>query len=151
MTGEGQFDIGKSEKALGQLLPVLKAANGETIDGYHRQDIRKDWKTIRLGQIKTKQDILAARIAANCVRRDLPEDEVKGWIADLAKELKRSNGIEPGKYAETIAELTGVTRGFAAYFLRNTAFSAGRQGSSPTPPRRDIALEAVKRKEREVK
>ncbi len=156
MTGEGQFDIGKSEKALGQLLPILKAANGETIDGYHRQGIRKDWKTVKLGQIKTKQDILAARIAANCVRRDLPEQEVKGWIEELAKELKRNNGIKPGKYAETIADLTGVTLGFAAYYLRGTPFvNEGHRNDIPREGREirisDIALEAVKRKEKEVK
>ncbi len=75
---------------IGELYPVLLDAKGNLIDGFHRRKANKNWHTIKLAQIKTKADLLTARIIANCQRMDHSE-ESKKWVNELATELSKEH------------------------------------------------------------
>lgn len=68
-----EYDLRKSEASVGQLLPIIKAANGKIVDGLHRQQIDRKWKTETWTQIKTDEDYWKARAHLNFSRRNAQE------------------------------------------------------------------------------
>ncbi len=50
------------DKEIGQLIPVLLDARGRTIDGSHRKQRDKGWRTERLKHIDTEEKFLRARL-----------------------------------------------------------------------------------------
>jgi hypothetical protein len=95
------YDLGKSEKAIGKLYPILKDAQGNIIDGFHRQNSNPDWPSITLDSVDTPQKLELARLTANFCRRNIPASEIENRITFLIK-----SGMKP----EEIAEQTGISK-----------------------------------------
>ncbi len=91
---------------IGELYPVLLDAKGNLIDGFHRRKANKNWHTIKLAQIKTKADLLTARIIANCQRLD-HSVESREWVNALADELAKEHSELA--MSTRIAEKTGMS------------------------------------------
>ncbi len=99
-----EYDLKESAKFLGELYPVLLDKNGHAIsDGEHRRRAKVKWHTVRLKQIDSKEKLLAARIAANCARRQVPFGESEKWVNELAERLQND-----GHLSRTIAKMTGM-------------------------------------------
>lgn len=77
-----EYDIEKSKSKVGELYPVLLAADGTVIDGNHRG---KGWKTEVLEHIDTEEKKILARTISNWHRRVIPRKEKEFWINSLAK------------------------------------------------------------------
>jgi hypothetical protein len=68
--GNGQeYDLKASTRRIGQLYPVLKAADGEILDGLHRVKSDPSWKALVLPNIRTSEEKIIARLIANFHRR----------------------------------------------------------------------------------
>jgi hypothetical protein len=93
---------------VGELYPVLVAADGSIIDGYHRKAAKKNWKVLKVPQIKTRKDLVTARIIANVARRTVDFSESQKWVNQLASELKKDS-FEPGQIGPEIGRLTGMS------------------------------------------
>lgn len=104
------LEIADTERAVGQLLPVLVNAKGEVVDGRHRLKVNRNWKkvTIDLNDLQTH----VARLVINTQRRIADEEDYN----ELARFLQKA---EPGdkayrvslgkSIAERISELTGIS------------------------------------------
>lgn len=79
-----EYDLKKSIK-IGQLYPILIDAEGNIIDGHHRQKADPSWRTETISEIDTEEKLLIARCAANWHRRPISREEKEKWINDLAK------------------------------------------------------------------
>jgi predicted alpha-1,6-mannanase (GH76 family) len=88
-----EYDLKKSTKRIGQLYPVLKAADGEILDGCHRLDSDPAWKSMVLENINTPEKKLIARLVANFHRRLVTAEEKTEWINGLAK-IYMNNGLK---------------------------------------------------------
>lgn len=110
------YDYNRSTKKVGQLIPILRASDGEVIDGVHRLEEVPSWESVKLHHIKTKVEKLAARVVANMCRRDIPKKEKDEWVTNLAKELQRQ-GVKKGQIAKEISELTGMSERWALTYL----------------------------------
>jgi len=97
----------KSEREVGQLLPVFVTKDGEIVDGIHRKQANPQWREEVLENIETREDFLKARIAFN-YRRPVKRDEVKSWIIELA-DIQLSKGVSKGELAKKLAEMTPYT------------------------------------------
>lgn len=78
------IDLAESEQIVGQLYPVLRAKNGDVIDGKSRTRVNKEWKSITL-DISTKEEKLIATAHANLGRRTTTTDERADYVNSLAK------------------------------------------------------------------
>lgn len=115
MSSEKEYDLKKSEKEVGQLYPVLLDKKDRVIDGVHRLDDDKTWKTEKLEHIDTEEKFIVARLIANLHRRVVPASETQKWINDLA-EIQLKQGIKPGQISGVISEKTGyATRTITTY------------------------------------
>ena len=114
-----EYDLKASTKEIGQLYPVLKAADGEVIDGLHRTRSDPSWKTVVLEHIDTEKKKLIARLVANFHRRHVSREEKAAWINRLA-ELCQKEGCRvegprgkvqgPNEIVEKVCEITGLKR-----------------------------------------
>lgn len=114
---EHDYDLKASTKKIGQLYPVLRAADGEILDGVHRMESDPAWKTLVLENITTPEDKVIARLIANFHRRTVATEEKAEWINQLA-EIYRNNGLKiegarnraqgPNEIARKICEATGI-------------------------------------------
>jgi len=104
-----EYDLGKSEKGIGQLYPILEAKDGEIIDGFHREKADKNWKRIRLEHIDTEEKKLVARLVANFHRRQITREEKEQWINDLAKIYAKEKEDTSFPLSQKIANITGLT------------------------------------------
>jgi len=113
---------------IGELYPVLLDAKGNLIDGFHRRKANKNWHTIKLAQIKTKADLLTARIIANCQRLDHSE-EAGQWVNELASELEKEHSDLA--MSRRIADRTGMRQDWVLARLdekfKNPKISAARR------------------------
>jgi len=116
MSTEKEFDYAKSTKIVGQLYPVLKAKNGEIIDGFTRKGAIKFWREEILEHIDTKEKMLVARLVANKCRRIVSVNEVKEWVNELA-EMYVQQGTKPGEISNAIAENTGYAEASIQIYL----------------------------------
>lgn len=95
------YSLKKSSKsALGKLYPVLKDAQGNVIDGFHRQKIDPEWPSIIAHNIDTPVKLELARLASNFCRRQVPKEELEEKIGFLI-----GAGLKPQK----IADETGIS------------------------------------------
>lgn len=99
-------DLELSEKTIGQIYPVIKDANGNILDGYHRKRVNPKWKEIEL-PIEDKLEGLKIRIHLNILRRPIPQSEKERWITKT-RELLQARGLK-GTQKE-IANALGMSR-----------------------------------------
>jgi hypothetical protein len=118
MDEETVSGIKRSEKAVGQLLPVLINKRGDVVDGRHRLKANKNWKkvTFDLHEWETP----AARLVANTQRRVADEDDYNEFAAFLlnTEGVNETHGKPPKKctyhvksgktIVERIVELTNI-------------------------------------------
>jgi G:T-mismatch repair DNA endonuclease (very short patch repair protein) len=102
MSEEKQYDLGTSAKNLGKLYPVLKDAQGNVIDGFHRQNADPSWPSIIVGTVDNPKKLELARLAANFCRRQISPSEFQNKIIFLIGKC----GMKP----EEIAEQTGISK-----------------------------------------
>ncbi|PYJ75607.1 MAG: hypothetical protein DME69_14685 [Verrucomicrobia bacterium] len=105
------------DKEIGQLVPVLLDARGRTIDGSHRKQRDKGWRTERLKHIDTEEKFLRARLLANDNRRVMEAEEI-GEILNGLAEIYRKQGGKPGEIAQLVADKTGYDRSTVDGYLR---------------------------------
>src|SRR2546426_388881 len=85
-------DLQDSEKAIGQIYPVLRDDRGEIIDGYHRKRVDPKWKETILKTADAIQT-MRLRVHLNLKRRDVPESEKKEWV-HRTRELLIETGLK---------------------------------------------------------
>lgn len=93
----------KSIKIVGELYPVLENQNGKILDGSHRieSNPKHHRKTI---QTKNRTEEILIRLHAHH-RRQIPQEETKAMLLELATELEASR-IECRTISAEIAKLT---------------------------------------------
>jgi hypothetical protein len=85
---------------------VVKDANGNILDGFHRKRVNPDWKEVVL-PICDELMALRVRVHLNDVRRQVPRSEKEEWVRDCREILRRRLGREPTQ--REIAEAIGFT------------------------------------------
>ena len=105
------------DKEIGQLIPVLLDARGRTIDGSHRKQRDRGWRTERLKHIDTEEKFLRARLIANDNRRVMEAEEI-GEILNGLAEIYRKQGAKPGDIVQLVADKTGYDRTTVDGYLR---------------------------------
>jgi len=139
-----QYDLKKSEEGIGQLYPILEAKDGSVIDGFHREEVDRNWKRVRLGHIDTEEKKLVARLVANFHRRQITREEKEEWINGLARIYKKQ-GIKI--VAQKIMEVTGLSD-TTIYSYLSSEYKDKKQsevGKAPKPSRVS-ASQAIKSK-----
>jgi len=94
-----EYSLAESKAGLGELCPVLKDANGEIIDGFHRKGENQNWREETLPWIDTPVKLELARLAVNFNRRRVTPQEISERISYLVK---------AGLTASEIAKQTGI-------------------------------------------
>lgn len=136
---ENGYSLKGSTKLVGQLYPILKAADGEVIDGIHRNEADSSWKVQVLENIDSEEKKLAARLIANFHRRHIPREEKAMWINSLAGFYEKKGfkvnphgSHKPNEIADRIAKVTGVhvqtVRRYLNQDFKNEAQSSGTLG-----------------------
>jgi hypothetical protein len=133
------YDLKGSTKLIGQLYPVLKAKDGEILDGVHRSEADGSWRSETLEQIDSEEKKAAARLIANFHRRRVSREEKTKLINSLA-ELYEKEGLKvnpvgshkPNEIADKIAEVTGIhvqtVRRYLSDEFKNEAQGSGTLG-----------------------
>lgn len=123
-------DLEKSMATVGQIYPVLKAKNGEIIDGFHRKRVDPNWKE----EIIPTDDplvILKIRVATQ-YRRDVPANEKAEWVKECRKILQERG--QEGTQQE-IAKALGASQQWVSKYDPNPVqLGSGRR--KETLPRR---------------
>jgi hypothetical protein len=96
-----EYDLNQSCNKLGKLVPILKDAHGNIIDGFHRIEVDPKWITVTIDTIDDPVKLELARLAVNFCRRNVGSDELKRRIGFL---------IEAGLKVEDIADKTGISK-----------------------------------------
>jgi hypothetical protein len=109
-------ELKSSSDKVGCLYPILLDANGIIIDGEHRFRANKNWRKIKLHNIKTERERLVVRIVANNIRRRVSSEEKIRLLGELGQALLRE-GVKPGRIAYIIAEETGMSYRWVAKYL----------------------------------
>jgi hypothetical protein len=127
---ENGYSLKGSTKLVGQLYPVLKAKDGEILDGLHRSGADGSWRSEVLENIDSHEKKLAARLIANFHRRKVSREEKAEWINELAQ-LYREQGLRvqgekdgsPGQGSNEIADriclVTGISRRTVCFYLED--------------------------------
>ncbi|MHA1631598.1 MAG: hypothetical protein ACTSXC_02130 [Candidatus Freyarchaeota archaeon] len=113
---EDEYRLEDSRKGVGPLYPVLEDPYGNIIDGRHRRKVDPNWPSIVVSWVKSREDLLAARIAANVCRRIVPKEERKRELEELAT-IMLNRGVPKGKIAEEIAKKTGLSPDYVRQML----------------------------------
>jgi len=104
---EYDLDLAKSLEEIGQIYDIICAADGEILDGYHRdkelRKLKEKPRTRMLEWCKTRKDKLKVRRHLNMARRILPAEEKRQYINDRAEQLVKE-GIKPFKVASKLME-----------------------------------------------
>lgn|GEM_PF-6250182 len=96
-----EYNLAQSKQGLGELCPVLKDANGNIIDGFHRKGENADWREETIPWIDTPVKLELARLAVNFNRRRVTPQELTERLTFLAK---------AGLKADEIATQTGISK-----------------------------------------
>jgi len=96
-----EYSLKESAEGVGELVPVIKDAFGNVIDGFHRLRVDPNWPAIRLTRIDDPVKLELARLAVNFCRRRVPKEELQAKIEFLI----RTGGLTP----EEIARKTGIS------------------------------------------
>lgn len=113
---EVEYRLEDSRNGVGPLYPVLLDPHGNIIDGRHRRRVDPNWPGIIVDWVKTREDLLAARIAANVCRRTVPKEERKRELEELAT-IMLNRGVPKGKIVDEIAEKTGLSSSYVRQML----------------------------------
>ena len=113
---EAEYRLEDSRKGVGPLYPVLEDPYGNIIDGRHRRKVDPNWPGIVVSWVKSREDLLAARIAANVCRRTVPKEERKRELEELAT-IMLNRGVPKGKIVDEIARKTGLSRSYVRQML----------------------------------
>jgi len=81
---EPDYYISKSIPQVGYLYPVLKDAEGNVIDGYHRLQSDPNWPVQIIENIRDPAQLVLARLVANVCRREVSAQEKTEWLKKLA-------------------------------------------------------------------
>ena len=119
-----EYDLKKSQSKVGQLYPILITKDGKIIDGFHRKDADKNWKTLVVPEIDSEEKLLLARLIANFHRRQITREEKEEWINGLAK-IYKAQGLKVGKHdngqrneiEQKIIEVTGLAERTVTTYL----------------------------------
>jgi len=98
---EEEYSLKESAEGVGELVPVIKDAYGNVIDGFHRLRVDPNWPAIRLTRIDDPIKLELARLAVNYCRRRVPKEELQAKIEFLIK----TGGLTP----EEISRKTGIS------------------------------------------
>ena len=98
---EEEYSLKESAEGVGELVPVIKDAFGNVIDGFHRLRVDPNWPAIRLTRIDDPIKLELARLAVNYCRRRVPKEELQAKIEFLIK----TGGLTP----DEIARKTGIS------------------------------------------
>jgi|GEM_PF-5029414 len=93
-----EYDLKESSEKLGPLVPIIKDAFGNIIDGFHRYKIDPDWPSITLEHIDDPIKLEKARVAINQCRRVVDAEERAEGYGKLIK----MTGWTPKQLAENI-------------------------------------------------
>jgi len=99
---EEEYSLKESAEGVGELVPVIKDAYGNVIDGFHRLRVDPNWPAIRLPRVDDPVKLELARLAVNFCRRRVPKEELQAKIEFLI----RTGGLTP----EEIARKTGISK-----------------------------------------
>jgi len=78
-------DLKASAERVGRLVPVLKDAHGNVIDGFHRLRVDPKWPSIKLDHATDPVQLSIARLIANCCRRKIPAKEISQQLEFIAQ------------------------------------------------------------------
>jgi len=81
-------ELKDSVKKVGRLVPIIKDAHGNIIDGFHRQKLDPKWSeefSITLDHIHDPVQLLLARMNVNVCRRIVSVEEKTKWLRQLAE------------------------------------------------------------------
>lgn len=99
---EEQYNLKESVEGIGKLVPVLKDAQGNIIDGFHRQKIDPNWPSVVCELVDNPTKLVKARLVSNFCRRRIPHEEIHDAIVFLVGKA----GLKP----DQIAEELGISR-----------------------------------------
>ena len=122
---EDGYDLKGSATGLGELAPILKDAQGNIIDGFHRKEADPNWTSLTVASVDNPVKLELARLAVNFCRRRVPKIEMQERIGFLVGKA----GLKP----EEIAEKTGISKrtiyNYLPQELKNqTKVDSGRKG-----------------------
>jgi len=109
---EEEQRLDESVAKLGRLVPIIKDAHGNIIDGLHRQRLDPKWAeefSLKLENIKDPVQFLIARMNINLIRRTVSAEEKTSWL----KELKDLTGWS----TDEIAEKTGMSKRWVLQYM----------------------------------
>ena len=95
---EEKYDLAQSYRSIGALVPVIKDAYGNVIDGFHRLEVDSNWPSIKLEHIRSKVDLVIARLIVNVCRRRVPAEEKRELLGQIAE----LTGWSPKQIAEVL-------------------------------------------------
>ena len=116
-------DYELSRSRLGPIIRIIRAADGELLDGFHRLEANRDWPEEVLQHIKTPRQKLAVKIATNAMRRRATGEEIQGYVQALAQELLKE-GVPSTEVIKEIVLDTGLREHVVRQHLR-------AEGSTP--------------------
>ena len=91
-------DVDYNLNAFRPIYPVVYDVTGKRlIDGRHRLKANPNWPKMKLEDVKTDEDILLARAVLNLSRRQIPVNERKRWMNDLAAYLEKQGFMRGGE------------------------------------------------------
>ena len=135
-------DYELSKSRLGPLYRILRAADGELLDGFHRRDASPDWPEEVLKQITTPRQKVAVKIATNAMRRQAPEEEIASYVQSLAQEIM-AEGVDPKDVVREIRLDTGLKEHAIRRLLKKT------RGDTPSQPSALMPITAPRGREEE--
>ena len=109
-------DLSKSVEKVGQLYPILVDFHGNIIDGAHRYQVDKNWKKIRLEEIKDKKQAVIVKIVSNVCRRNVSSREKRKILSELG-EIYLKEGVKAGDISKRIVEDTGMSYSWVVKYL----------------------------------
>jgi len=100
---ENDYDLKISRDKIGALVPILKDAHGNLIDGFHRKNVDDNWPSLTIENIKDPLQLAIARLVVNVQRRKPEEDtEDKNEIRNLLSKIAELTKWTPKEIAENI-------------------------------------------------
>lgn len=132
-----EYDLKKSVDGVGKLVPILRDAQGNIIDGFHRLEVDPKWPSLTVGTVDNPVKLELARLAVNFARRVMDRDEVVKRIGFLI-----GAGLKP----EDIVEKTGISLSTIYKYMpqelkdqeRSEATKLGIQKTKEQPPSSEV-------------
>jgi DNA repair photolyase len=98
-----------------QIYPVIKAPDGEILDGEHRKKIDPNWKE-QIIDVKDELEKLLIKLQANAIRRNMSITEKRNIVLKI-KELLEAEEKRPISLRE-LEEITGISEPLLCYWIR---------------------------------